>query len=122
MNGRSDCVKVGIYLHANSRASSQSQLACLQAVTQSVRIVKLFSLKVGERKIFIEVAKKLTKTHRGKKTGILSSQRSQAHEGGEKCSHKLRREKQQNRSLTKTGGMKNEAEFFKCVKGQKQSG
>jgi len=26
-----------------------------------VRIVKLFSLKVGERKIFIEVAKKLTK-------------------------------------------------------------
>ena len=91
MNGRSDCVKVGIYLHANSQASSQGQLACLQAVTQSVRIVKLFSLKVKRKKIFIGVAVKTHKTHRGKKAGIIPSQRSQAHEGGEKCSHKSRR-------------------------------
>lgn len=92
MSGRSDCVKVGIYLHANSQASSQGQLACIQAVTAICEDCEAILLKGRRKKIFIGMAKKAHKTHRGKKTGILSSQRSQAHEGGEKCSHKSRRE------------------------------
>ena len=95
MNGRSDCVKVGIYLHANSQASSQGQLACIQAVTAICEDCEAIFLKGRRKKNIYRSGKKAHKTHRGKKTGILSSQRSQAHEGGEKCSHKSRRKKQQ---------------------------
>ena len=49
MNGRSDCVKVGIYLHANSQASSQGQLACIQAVTAICEDCEAIFLK-GQKK------------------------------------------------------------------------
>jgi hypothetical protein len=51
MKGRSDFVKVDAHLHANSQASSQGQLAYLQAVTAICEDCEAISLKGQGRKI-----------------------------------------------------------------------
>ena len=83
MSGRSDFVRFAFHPHRNSQASSRSQLADLQAVTTICEDCEAIFLKGLGKEILIGMHIKLTKKQRGKKTEILSSQRSQAHEGGD---------------------------------------
>ena len=83
MTGRTDFVRFAFHLHRNSQASSQGQLAYLQAVTAICEDCEAIFLKGLGKEIFIRIGHKTHKRHRGKRIGILSSQRSQAHEGGD---------------------------------------
>jgi len=83
MTGRSNFVRFAFHPHRNSQASSPDQPAYLQAVTAICEDCEANFLKGQRKKILIEMAHKAHERHSGKRIGILSSQRSQAHEGGD---------------------------------------
>jgi len=83
MSGPSNFVRFTFHPHRNSQASSQGQIPYLQAVTAICEDCEANFLKGRRKKILIEMAHKAHERHRGKRIGILSSQRSQTHEGGD---------------------------------------
>ncbi len=83
MTGRSDFVRFTFHPHRNSQASSRGQRPYLQAVTAICEDCEANFLKGRRKKILMGVAHKAHKRHRGKRIGILSSQSSQAYEGGD---------------------------------------
>ena len=83
MTGRSNFVRFTFHPHRNSQASSQGQVAQTQAVTAICEDCEANFLKGWRKKILIGMAHKAHERHRGKRIGILSSQRSHAHEGGD---------------------------------------
>ena len=56
MPGRFDFVRIDMYPHTNSQASSQGQLAYLQAVTTICEDCEAIFFKDKNKEIFIETA------------------------------------------------------------------
>ena len=83
MTGRTDFVRFATHPHTNSQASSQGQLAYLQADTAICEDCEANFPKGRRKKNINRNGLNTHKKQRGKKTEILSSQRSQAHEGGD---------------------------------------
>lgn len=79
MSGRSDFVRFAFHPHRNSQASSRGQIPYLQAVTPISDDCEANFIKGRRKKNINRNTLKCSQKHRGKKRGILSSQRSQAH-------------------------------------------